>query len=132
KLTRAVGHAGAMAGGADDALAKERWFIDKFGSGGIFTPEDPKFSAKGALVTNIAHIPAALTAVMRANATLPDFAPEGNLELKPWFGADQGLELAQQLALPVVTPPSPYAEQVAALNRQIGCAVPRQPMKDAS
>jgi succinyl-CoA synthetase alpha subunit len=31
KLTRAVGHAGAMAGGSDDALAKERWFMDKFG-----------------------------------------------------------------------------------------------------
>jgi len=32
------------------------------------------FSPKGALVTNIAHIPAALTAVMRENATRPDFA----------------------------------------------------------
>ena len=31
KLTRAVGHAGAMAGGDDDAQAKERWFMDKFG-----------------------------------------------------------------------------------------------------
>jgi succinyl-CoA synthetase alpha subunit len=132
KLTRAVGHAGAMAGGEDDARAKERWFMEKFGVDGIFTPEDPKSSAKGAVVTNIAHIPAALTAVMRANATLPDFAPEGNLALKPWFGADEAIELPQPLRLPVVTPPSPYAEQVAALNRQIGCVVPRQPLKDAS
>src|SRR5438046_9584004 len=31
KLTRPVGHAGAMAGGADDALAKERWVMRKFG-----------------------------------------------------------------------------------------------------
>src|SRR6201988_3895545 len=60
RLTRAVGHAGAMAGGADDAGAKERWFMTKFGVDGIFPPEDPKFSARGALVTNIAHIPAAL------------------------------------------------------------------------
>ena len=69
KLTRAVGHAGAMAGGNDDALAKERWFMEKFGVDALFTPENPVVSAKGAVVTNIAHIPAALTAVMRANAT---------------------------------------------------------------
>src|SRR5205085_11525574 len=69
KLTRAVGHAGAMAGGSDDARAKERWFMERFGVDGIFTPEQPAFSAKGAVVTNIAHIPAALSAVMRANAT---------------------------------------------------------------
>ena len=74
--------------------AKERWFMEKFGVDGIFTPDDPVFSAKGAVVTNIAHIPAALTAVMRANATLPDFAPEGSLALKPWFGSDQGLDAA--------------------------------------
>ncbi|HET9046750.1 MAG TPA: CoA-binding protein, partial [Casimicrobiaceae bacterium] len=39
KLTRAVGHAGAMAGGSDDAAGKERWFMDKFGVNGIYTPE---------------------------------------------------------------------------------------------
>lgn len=131
KLTRAVGHAGAMAGGEDDALAKERWFMDKFGVDAIFTPDKPVFSAKGALVTNIAHIPAALTAVMRANATLPDFEPEGNLALKPWFGADQGV-LPSELALPVVEAIAPYNEQIAQVNRQIGAIPPRQPMKDAS
>ncbi len=132
KLTRAVGHAGAMAGGSDDARAKERWFIEKFGVDGIYTPEQPIFSARGALVTNIAHIPAALTAVMRANATLPDFSPEGSMALKPWFGADQGLALPPELALPVVQAMPPYDEQIAALNLQIGCIVPRQPLKDAS
>jgi succinyl-CoA synthetase alpha subunit len=132
KLTRAVGHAGAMAGGSDDALAKERWFMDKFGVDAIFTPEKPVFSAKGALVTNIAHIPAALTAVMRANATMPDFAPEGNLALKPWFGSDEGLQLPDELRLPVVEALAPYNEQVALLNTQIGGVVPRQAMKDAS
>src|SRR5207302_7100823 len=75
KLTRAVGHAGAMAGGADDAVAKERWFMEKVGVDGIFTPEKPVLSAKGAVVTNIAHIPAALTAVMLETATRPHFAP---------------------------------------------------------
>src|SRR5215470_9366991 len=41
RLTRAVGHAGAMAGGSDDANGKERWFMEKFGVNGIFTPEQP-------------------------------------------------------------------------------------------
>lgn len=132
KLTRAVGHAGAMAGGNDDALAKERWFMEKFGVDDIFTPERPVFSAKGAVVTNIAHIPAALDAVMRANATLPDFAPEGSLALKPWFGSDEGLDLPESLRIPVVEALAPYNEQIALLNKQIGSVVPRQAMKDAS
>src|SRR5437764_12446250 len=93
KLTRAVGHAGAMAGGADDAVAKERWFMEKVGVDAIFTPGNPVHSRRGALVSNIAHIPAALTAVMRANGVAPDFAPEGGTELKPWFGASAGFAL---------------------------------------
>ena len=90
KLTRAVGHAGAMAGGNDDAVAKEQWFMAKFGVDDIFTPENPVFSPRGAVVANIAHIPAALTAVMQANAARPDFEPEGSLALKPWFGSTRG------------------------------------------
>ncbi|WOO31726.1 CoA-binding protein [Diaphorobacter limosus] len=132
KLTRAVGHAGAMAGGNDDAQAKERWFMEKFGVDGIFSPENPVCSAKGAVVTNIAHIPAALTAVMRKNATMPDFAPEGSLALKPWFGSDEGLDLPEALRIPVVEAIEPYGEQIAILNTQIGGVVPRQSMKDAS
>ena len=111
KLTRAVGHAGAMAGGDDDAAGKERWFMDKFGVDGIFTPDKPVFSAKGALVTNIAHIPAALTAVMRENARRPDFEPEGSLALKPWFGSRSGPRRCRaELDLPVV-------EAIAAVQR---------------
>jgi succinyl-CoA synthetase alpha subunit len=132
KLTRAVGHAGAMSGGADDALAKERWFMEKFGVDGAFSPERPVFSAKGAVVTNIAHIPAALTAVMRENAARPDFEPEGNLALKAWFGANQGIALPPELDLPVVVAAAPYDEQIATLNQQIGAVAPRQSMKDAS
>src|SRR6516164_3284153 len=112
KLTRAVGHAGAMAGGADDAAGKERWFMEKFGVNAIFTPEKPAFSAKGAVVTNIAHIPAALSTVMRENATRPDFAPEGSLALKAWFGADRGLDLPDVLRAPVVDAMPPYNEQI--------------------
>lgn len=132
RLTRAVGHAGALAGGHDDAQAKERWFMSKFGVDTVFTPEQPVFSPKGAVVTNIAHIPAALTAVMRANATAPDFAPEGSLALKPWFASNQGLQLPRELDLPVVEAIAPYGAQIAGLNRQVGAQPARQPMKDAS
>src|SRR5258705_2819591 len=132
RLTRAVGHAGAMSGGSDDAAGKERWFMEKFGVEGIFTPEKPVFSAKGALVTNIAHIPLALAAVMRENATRPDFAPEGSLALKAWFGSNRGLELPPELDVPVVEAAPPYNAQIAALNEQIGALLPRQSMKDTS
>src|SRR6267154_1370781 len=132
KLTRAVGHAGAIAGGNDDAAGKEHWFIEKFGVDGIFTPDKPILSAKGAVVVNIAHIPLALTALMRENATRPDFDAEGSLALKPWFGSSQGLDLAPQLDIPVVAAAPPYNEQIAALARQIGAVMPRQPMKDCS
>src|SRR5215471_18941563 len=116
QLTRAVGHAGAMAGGADDAAGKERWFMDKFGVNALFTPEKPVFSAKGAVVTNIAHIPEALSAVMRENATRPDFPPEGSLALKAWFGADRGLDLPEVLRAHVVEAMPPYNEQILGLN----------------
>src|SRR5450759_552409 len=132
RLTRAVGHAGAMAGGADDAAGKERWFMDKFGVDGIFSPDKPILSAKGAVVTNIAHIPMALTEVMRENATRPDFATEGSLALKPWFGANQALALPKELDIPVVEATRPYNEQISALAKQIGAVLPRQTMKDCS
>src|SRR5262249_6943662 len=78
------------------------------------------------------HVPAALTAVMRENGTRPDFAPEGSLALKPWFGANYGIKLPQELDLPVVEAMPPYGAQIAALNRQIGAVIARQPMKDCS
>jgi len=131
-LTRAVGHAGAMAGGQDDARAKERWFMDKFGVPGLFTPEEPVCSDKGAVVSNIAFIPAALTAVMRQNGTRPDFAAEGSTELKAWFRSDIGLAVPAELSPPVVQAPVPYGAQIAALGRQVGAVLPRQPMKNAS
>jgi succinyl-CoA synthetase alpha subunit len=132
KLTRAVGHAGAMAGGADDAASKERWFMEMFGVDSLYTPQNPVVSAKGAVVTNIADIPAALTAVMRANGAAPDFEPEGTMELKPWFSSSRGLKLPAELDLPVVEAPPPYNEQIAALKLQIGAVLPRQTMKDTS
>ena len=132
KLTRAVGHAGALAGSGDNAEAKERWFMDAFGVNAPFTPEDPVCSAKGALVRNIADIPAALSAVMRENGIEPDFAPRGDLSLKAWLANDQGLELPERLQLAPVRPAEPYASQIDALQQQIGKVFARQSMKDKS
>ncbi len=132
KLTRSVGHAGAMAGSGDDAAAKERWFMEKFGVDAIYTPDNPVCSAKGAVVTNIAHIPMAMTAVMAENGVQPDFEPVGTLSLKPWFANTQGIELPEELEIPVVEAVAPYNEQIAAINRQVGAILPRQTMKDAS
>src|SRR5271165_6278901 len=126
KLTRAVGHAGAMAGTGDRAEDKERWFMEAFGVDAIFTPENPVVSARGAVVTNIAHIPLALTAVMKCNGIAPDFPARGNLALKPWIANDQGLQLPQDLAIPTVEAATPYNEQIKALARQIGAVIPRQ------
>lgn len=132
KLTRAVGHAGAMAGSGDDASSKERWLMDAFGVDALFTPDHPVCSGKGAVVTNIAHIPLALTKVMALRGVQPDFAPQGDLSLKPWFGNNQGFRLPPELDLPLAEAPEPYRTQIEALQRQVGAVFVRQPMKDAS
>ena len=132
KLTRAVGHAGALAGTGDNAEAKEQWFLDAFGVGEAFTPDNPACSAKGALTRNIADIPAALTAVMRANGVEPDFPPRGDLSLKSWLANDQGLQLPENLCMAPVRPNEPYASQIDGLQRQVGKVFPRQTMKDKS
>jgi len=132
KLTRAVGHAGALGGAGDDAAAKEQWFKDAFGVDAIFTPDNPVCSAKGAVVTNIAHIPLAMTRVMALNNQKSDFAPQGDLSLKPWFGDNRGLELPAALDLPVQQAMAPYHEQIANLAKQVGRTFPRQAMKDTS
>ncbi len=132
KLTRAVGHAGAMAGSGDKAEDKERWFMDMFGVDDLYTPENPAASAKGAVVTNIADIPAALTAVMALNDVKPDFPPRGTLALKPWVANDQGLDLPSDIALPLVKAQPPYDAQIDALKGQIGAVIARQTMKDLS
>ena len=132
KLTRAVGHAGAMGGTGDSAEAKEKWFLKALNVDGIYTPETPFISQAGAVVTNISHIPAALTEVMRLNGIEPDFPPVGDLTLKAWFGSNQGLELPPELDIPLVPPLQPYRDQIAELSKQIGAVFPRESMKDRS
>ena len=105
--------------------------MQAFGVDAIFTPENPVVSKKGAVVTNIAHIPAALTAVMALSGARPDFAPRGSLTLKPWMANDQGIELPAELALPPVTAPEPYAGADRRRSAaQVGAVIARQNMKD--
>lgn len=132
KLTRAVGHAGALAGAGDNAEAKEQWFLNAFGLDEPFTPDNPVHSKLGALVRNIADIPAALTAVLHANGVKPDFEPRGDLSLKPWLANDQNLLLPNNLRPETVRPTEPYGSQIDALQRQIGKVFPRRTMKDKS
>jgi succinyl-CoA synthetase alpha subunit len=132
KLTRACGHAGAIAGSGDNATAKEEWFKGKLGVDGIFTRENPVCSAKGAVVTNITDIPTAMTAVMTLNNAEPDFEPVGDLSLKCWFSNTQGIDLPAELDPPLVEAVGPYKDQIAGLGEQVGVIFPRQPMKDAS
>jgi succinyl-CoA synthetase alpha subunit len=132
RLTRACGHAGAIAGSGDNAAAKERWFMEKFGVDGIFTAENPVCTAKGAVVTNIGDVPAAMTAVMKLNGVAPDFAPRGDLALKCWFADDLGELLPKELEVQPVTAVAPYDTQIRQVNEQIGVIFPRQSMKDCS
>jgi succinyl-CoA synthetase alpha subunit len=132
KLTKACGHAGSLAGSGDDAAAKERWFMDYFDVDDIYTPTNPVVSKKGAVVINIAHIPDALTAVMKLNNEKSDFEPKGNLNLKCWFSGDAGLKIPEELDSPVVEAVAPYNEQIEAISRQKGAQFPRETMKDTS
>ena len=132
KLTRAVGHAGAMGGSGDNAESKERWLMEAFGVDSIFTPDNPVASARGAVVINIAHIPLALNKVAELNGFAPDFRPTGNLALKPWLGNNQDLDLPPEVDLPIAKAMAPYDVQIANLRQQIGAVVPRQSMRESS
>jgi len=132
RLTKACGHAGSLAGSGDDALAKEKWYMDYFGVSDIYTPENPVFSKKGAVVTNIAHIPEALTKVMELNKIKPDFKSTGDLSLKCWFANNAGIAVPSELDAQVVSAVAPYDAQIDHINKQVGAQFPRQSMKDAS
>lgn len=132
KLTRAVGHAGALAGSNDDALAKEKWF-DKFLRSKAFNPANPtKVSKKGVRVNSIQHIPMAMKAIFEKNGWKPDFENMGDLSLKPWFANDMGLKIPSKLKIPVVEALHPYNEEIALVNKEFGATYLRQSMRNAS
>ena len=69
---------------------------------------------------------------MELNNTKPDFEPLGSLNLKPWFGNNQGLSLPSELDVPIVEAASPYNEQIEALDQMVGAQHRRETLKDAS
>ncbi len=130
-LSRAVGHAGAIAGGGDDALAKEKWFDDFFGVG-EFDPNNPKVSKKGVRIASIQDAPTAMTAVMKEIGVDKDFAPTGDLSLKPWFVNDQNSDYPNGLKMDAVEAMAPYNDTIKRLGNQIGAQLTRESMRNKS
>lgn len=130
-LTRAVGHAGALAGVGDDAEAKENIF-DKYFGVGQFDPKKPKVSKRGVRVENIQHIPTALAVVMKELGQEPDFEPQGNLDLKPWFVNTFDLPFSKELNIEPVPAMAPYDKEIELANKQVGAQFLRQNMRNTS
>ncbi|MBI2419413.1 MAG: CoA-binding protein [Ignavibacteriales bacterium] len=130
EINRACGHAGALAGSGDDALAKESWFDEYFGTG-AFDPKNPQVTKRGVRVSSIQHIPDAMKAVFEKIDEVTDFAPHGDLSLKPWLG-DSHLKLPVELNIPLVEALEPYNVQIKEINKQVGAHYLRQNMSDKS
>ncbi len=130
-LTRAVGHAGALAGVGDDAIAKEAIFDDYFGVP-EYDPKKPKVSKKGVRVPTIQQIPEALAMVMKELGEKSDFEPIGDLSLKPWFVNNQGLKFDKELTIDPVPALAPYDEAIQKANEQVGAQFLRQSMRNTS
>ena len=131
-LSRACGHAGALAGSGDDAMTKEGWFDSYFGCE-VFDPDHPqKVSARGVRVASIQHIPLAMEAVFAKNNMSADFEPSGSLGLKPWFVNNFHLHLPVHLKQEKQTAPEPYRGQIEQVNRQLGAMPMRRNMRNAS
>jgi succinyl-CoA synthetase alpha subunit len=132
KLTRAVGHAGAMAGSGDKAEDKERWFMNSFGVDRIFTPEDPVVSAKGALVDQHRPHSAGTDGGDEAQQCAAGFRAPRQPCAEGVDSERSGVKLPAHLALPTVEALPPYNEQIKAIARQVGAVIPRLNMKDKS
>ncbi len=132
KITRAVGHAGALAGSNDDAISKERWFDDYFGVPAFDPNQAEKVSKKGVRVVSIQHIPQALKEVYRLNNWNVDYKPLGNLNLKPWMGNDMGMHLPPHLQLDLVKAIEPYNLEIENSRKELGAVYLRERMRNAS
>ena len=131
-LSRAVGHAGALAGSNDDAESKEKWF-DEYFQVPVFDPEHPdRVGEKGVRITSIQHAPLAAKALYKLIGIEPDFEPKGDLNLKPWMSNDFGLNLPPSLRIDDVEALAPYNEQILEANKQLGANFLKQKMRNAS
>ncbi|WP_419661099.1 SucD2: succinyl-CoA ligase, subunit alpha [Desulfosarcina variabilis str. Montpellier] len=130
-LSRAVGHAGAIAGGGDDALAKEKWFDSYFGVE-MFNPDSPKVSKKGVRIESIQDAPTAMAAIYKEIGQESDFAPKGDLSLKPWFVKDQRTAFPEKLQMTAVEAMEPYNDTIKRLGNQVGAQLTRENMRNKS
>ncbi|MDH5717764.1 MAG: CoA-binding protein [Spirochaetia bacterium] len=131
-LARAVGHAGAIAGGGDDAEAKEKWFDTYFGVSEFNEQKPTNVSEKGVRVSTIQDIPAAVASVMKKIGQKSDFEPIGDLSLKPWFVNDQKIEYSPKLIIKPVEAMSPYNIEIKEANKQVGGQFIRESMRNRS
>lgn len=131
RINRAVGHAGALAGSNDDAISKENWFDDYFGCRAFDVNKPDEVGEKGVRVVSIQHIPVALKAIYKKLGMQPDFAPKGNLSLKPWMGNDMGIHLPPNLSLGIVKAIEPYGTEIEK-SRELGAVFLRERMRNAS
>ena len=129
-ISRPCGHAGALAGGSDDALAKEKWFDDYFGVK-CFDPKNPKVSKRGVRIANIQDFPAAMKTVFEKIDEKPDFAPHGDLSLKPWL-SDNFMKLPKELDIPIAKAMPPYDKLIEKTNKLVGAQYLRQNMRNKS
>jgi len=132
KLTRAVGHAGALAGDFDDAETKEKWFDTYTGTEAFDILHPELVSRRGIRVSSIQHIPDAVRAVYNLFDLPVDFKPVGNLALKLWMGNDFGWNIPKKLQLPIVEAIPPYNHEIREFNRQLGAVYLRGSMRNAS
>jgi len=132
KLTRSVGHAGALAGSNDDAESKENWFDDYYKLPAYDLEFPDRVSNKGVRVVSIQHIPDAVKAVYDKLELKVDFKPKGNLKLKLWMGNDFGIKLPKKLKLPIVEAMEPYNHEIKEFNKQLGAVYLRRNMRNAS
>jgi succinyl-CoA synthetase alpha subunit len=130
-LTRSVGHAGALSGVGDDAVAKEQIF-DKYFGVPEYDSKKPKVSKRGVRVPTIQQIPEALAEVMKMLGHKSDFEPIGDLSLKPWFVSHQGLHFPKELNIESVKAMSPYDGEIDEANHMVGAQYLRQTMRNAS
>jgi len=131
-ISRAVGHAGALAGSNDDAESKEKWF-DEYFNVPVFDPESPeRVGAKGVRITSIQHAPLAAKALYNLIGIEQDFESKGDLSLKPWMSNDFGVNLPPSLRLENVEALPPYNSQISEANKQLGAIFLKQKMRNAS
>ncbi|MBN2104415.1 CoA-binding protein [bacterium] len=129
-IIRSCGHAGAMAGGGDDAESKEQWF-DTYLDIPVFDSDHPKVTKKGIRIASIQHFPEAMKAVFKKIGEPPDFKPAGDLSLKLWIG-DNLIVLPEPLSLKITTALLPYDQQIAKMSKQVGAQYMRQNMRNVS